>query len=47
MISDAAGIEELKEGIVDRRYYDESYIYTIGREASLKLGINSSCVGEF
>lgn len=38
LYSERAGIEELKEGIVDRRYYDESYIHTIGKEASKKLG---------
>ena len=38
MCSTAAGIEELKDGIVERRYYDESYIHTIGKVAAEKLG---------
>lgn len=38
MCSTAAGIEELKEGIVERRYYDESYIHAVGKVAAEKLG---------
>ncbi len=37
--SDAAGIEELKDGILDRHYYEESYLATMGETASKMLGM--------
>lgn len=36
--SDDAGTEEMKDGILDRHYYEESYLHMIGMAASKKLG---------
>ncbi len=44
--SDEAGADLIKDGILDRQYYDESYLGNITRVASSKLGRDSKlCVG--
>ena len=39
MTSEEAGIEEMKDGILDRHYYEESYLGTLGVTASKRLGM--------
>ena len=42
-LSDEAGTQLIKEGILDRQYYEESYLPSIVSVASIKLGKPASC----